>query len=423
MNAPPSITTGRTGHGMRFGEFVALMASLMAVNALGIDTMLPALGMIGKELGVTIENHQQLVMVVYLGCFGVGQLFWGPLADRYGRRNMLVGAMIIYAAMSFIAAHAGSFEMLLMARATQGLTAASTRVLSISIIRDCYEGRRMAKVVSITFMVFLAVPIVAPSIGQLILLVAPWHWIFYFLGAFSLVVAIWASMRLPETLDPVNQRAISVTVIGDAVRQILTNRYSIGYAAATAALYGGMVGFLNSSQQILLHSFHAPELFAICFAVAGGCMALGALINARFVERYGTRMISHWALLGMIAVCLVRLGIVASGHETLLLFTMMNGLTFLFYGLTASNFGAMAMAPMAHLAGTASSVQGFIQTSVGTLIGFVIGQSFAGTTLPLTLGWELMGLTALAIVLVVERGRLFRPQNPQPAPHAGIRGQ
>ncbi|MBW8910341.1 MAG: MFS transporter, partial [Sphingomonas sp.] len=303
MNAPPSLTTERAAHGMRFGEFVALMAALMAVNALGIDAMLPALSMIGQELGVTVENHQQLA-------------------------------------------------------------AASTRVLAISIIRDCYEGRRMAKVVSITFMVFLAVPILAPSIGQLVLLVAPWHWIFYFLGGFSLMVALWASIRLPETLDPANRRAISLGVLSDALRHILTNRDSIGYTAAMAAVYGGLIGFINSSQQIMLHTFHAPKLLAVCFAAMGGGMALAAFVNARFVERYGMRMISHSALLAMIALCLVRLGIIASGHETLLLFTLLNGLTFFFYGLTGSNFGAMAMAPMAHLAGTASSVQGFIQTSI-----------------------------------------------------------
>ncbi|WP_340314101.1 multidrug effflux MFS transporter [Rhizorhabdus argentea] len=416
MNAPQSITIERAAHGMRLGEFVALMAALMAVNALGIDTMLPALTMIAKELGVTVENHEQLVVLVYIGCFGVGQLFWGPLADRYGRRNMLVGAMVVYAGMSFIAAHAASFELLLAARATQGLAAASSRVLALSIIRDCYEGRRMAKVTSMTYMAFLAVPIFAPSIGQLILLVAPWQWIFYFLGAFSLMVALWASIRLPETLDPANQRAISLVVVGDAVRQILTNRYSIGYTTAMAAVYGGLVGFINSSQQIFLHTFHAPELFAICFAFMGGFMAVAALINAHFVERFGMRMISHCALLAMVLLCLVRLGVVAGGHETLLLFTLLNGLTFFFYGLTGANFGAMAMAPMAHLAGTASSVQGFIQTSIATLAGLVIGQSFAGTTLPLTLGWELMALAALAIVLIAERGRLFRPQNPQPSP-------
>lgn len=411
MNAPLTVTTDRPAHGLGFGEFVALMAALMAVNALGIDMMLPALGSIGHELGVSVENHQQLVVVAYIACFGVGQLFWGPLADRYGRRAPLIGAMIVYAAMSFIAAHAASFELLLGARALQGLTSASTRVLSISIIRDSYEGRRMAKVISLSFMVFLAVPIIAPTLGQLVLLVAPWRWIFYFLGAFSLGVALWAWLRLPETLNPANRRPISLRGIGDAIRQITTNRYSIGYTLATASVYGALLGFLNSSQQIISHVFHAPQLFALCFAAITGFMALAALFNARFVERFGMRLISHSALLLLIIICLVRIALVLSDQETLLLFTLLSGMSFFCYGLTGSNFGAMAMEPMAHIAGTASSVQGFIQTSVATVIGLIIGQSFAGTTLPLTVGWELVGLAALAVVLTTERGQLFRARN------------
>ena len=411
MNAPLTVTTDRPAHGLGFGEFVGLMAALMAVNALGIDMMLPALGTIGHELGVSVENHQQLVVVAYIACFGVGQLFWGPLADRYGRRAPLIGAMIVYAAMSFIAAHAASFELLLGARALQGLMSASTRVLSISIVRDSYEGRRMAKVISLSFMVFLAVPIIAPTLGQLVLLVAPWRWIFYFLGAFSLGVALWAWLRLPETLNPANRRPISLRGIGDAIRQITTNRYSIGYTLATASVYGALLGFLNSSQQIISHVFHAPQLFALCFATITGFMALAALFNARFVERFGMRLISHSALLLLIIICLVRIALVLSDQETLLLFTLLSGMSFFCYGLTGSNFGAMAMEPMAHIAGTASSVQGFIQTSVATVIGLIIGQSFAGTPLPLTVGWELVGLAALAVVLTTERGQLFRARN------------
>ena len=411
MNAPLTITTDRPAHGLGFGEFVGLMAALMAVNALGVDMMLPALGSIGHELGVSVENHQQLVVVVYIACFGIGQLFWGPLADRYGRRPLLIGAMIVYAAMSFTAAHAASFELLLGARALQGLSSASTRVLSISIIRDSYEGRRMAKVVSLSFMVFLAVPVIAPTLGQMVLLVAPWRWIFYFLGVFSLGVALWAWLRLPETLDPTNRRPISLYGIGDAIRQIATNRYSIGYTLAIASLYGGLLAFLNSSQQIISHVFHAPQLFALCFATITGFMAFAALFNARFVERFGMRMISHSALVSLIVICFLRLALVLSGQETLLIFTLLSGVSFFFYGLTASNFGAMAMEPMAHIAGTASSVQGFIQTSMATVIGLIIGQAFAGTTLPLTLGWEMIGLAALAVVLTAERGKLFRARN------------
>ncbi|RYD95994.1 MAG: MFS transporter, partial [Sphingomonadales bacterium] len=278
MHAPAPATSDTAAHGLPLWEFVAMMASLSAVNALGIDMMLPALPEIGRALHLPVENYQQLVIAVYVASFGMGQLIWGPLADRFGRRSILLGAMAIYAAMSFLAAHSGDFELLLAARALQGLSAASTRVLSSSIIRDCYTGRTMAKIMSLSFMVFLAVPILAPFLGQLVLLVAPWRWIFYVLGGFSLAVALWAGLRLPETLDPANRRPISVRAITSAAREVLTNRYSIGYSVAMGCIYGGLLGFLNSSQQILAHVFGRPDLFAVCFGAIVVFMAAAALL-------------------------------------------------------------------------------------------------------------------------------------------------
>ena len=415
MHASASVPSNETAHGLPMWEFIAMMASLMAVNALGIDMMLAALPEIGQALHVSVENRLQFVVSVYIACFGIGQLFWGPLADRFGRRPILLGAMAVYAAMSFLAAHAGSFELLLAARSLQGLSAASTRVLSGSIIRDCYAGRRMAKIMSLSFMVFLAVPILAPALGQVVLLIAPWHWIFYVLGAFSLGVGLWAGLRLPETLAPANVQPISVVAIARAARQVVTNRYSLGYTVATGCIFGALLGFIASSQQILAHVFGRPDLFSLCFAAIVVFMAVSAMLNAKIVERFGQRLISHIALLAMILICAVRLLLVLSGQETLELFILLSGMTFLFYGLCGSNFGSMAMEPMGHIAGTASSIQGFISTMMGTVVALVIGQSFAETTLPLTLGWEIGGLCALAAVLVVERGRLFRAHAVPPA--------
>lgn len=418
MNVPEPVQSENASHGLHFGEFVALMASLMAVNALGIDIMLPALGRIGADLGVSVENHQQLVVATYIGAFGFGQLVHGPLADRFGRRPVLFWTMGIYALMSFIAAHAGSFDLLLVARGLQGFAAASTRVLSISIVRDCYAGRRMARVTSLCFMVFLAVPIAAPTLGQLILLVAPWHWIFYLLGAYSLFVAGWAWLRLPETLARDRRRSISVGSMVDAARTTLRDRFSIGYALASAVVYGGLVGFLNSSQQIFAHTFNAPELFAPGFAAIAGMMAVAALLNSRIVERLGTRLVGHGALLAMILLSLIRLVIVVSGQETLLLFILLHGATMFLFGLTGSNFSAMAMERMGHIAGTAASIQGFMQSVIGTLIGVAIGQAFSGTSLPLTLGFLIGSITALGIILIAERGRLFQAHHSQPVSKA-----
>lgn len=415
MNAPDTSLSDRAAHGMRFHEFVALMASLMAVNALGIDAMLPALSRIGSDLGVGIENHQQWIIASYVGTFGIGQLFYGPLSDRYGRRPVLLASMAIYAVMAFIAAHAASFDLLLVARGFQGFAAASSRVLTISIVRDCYSGRRMARVMSLAFMAFLIVPVAAPTIGQLVLLVAPWHWIFYLLGGFSLFVGLWAWLRLPETLPLDARQPIHPRSIGNAVARTLTDRYSLGYTISGGLLYGALLGFLNSSQQIFQHSFHAPGFFAIGFALVAGGMACSALLNSRIVERLGMRVVSHSALLGMIALSLIRIPITLSGYETLWVFISLQAALMFLFGLVGSNFGTMAMEPMGTIAGTASSIQGFVSNLVGTVMGLIVGQSFAGSTLPLDLGFLLAGVGSLGIVLYIERGRLFRAHNAPPA--------
>jgi DHA1 family bicyclomycin/chloramphenicol resistance-like MFS transporter len=425
VNAPFPSKTQPQDSGIHFGEFVGLMASLMAVNALGIDMMLPALPAIGSDLGVHIENHRQWIIAFYVTGFGIAQLAFGPLADRYGRRKVLFGAMTIYAAMSFAAAHATSFEMLLVARVLQGMAASSTRVLTVSITRDCYSGRRMARVMSLSFLVFLAVPVLAPSLGQMILLVAPWNGIFYALGLFSLVVLVWGAIRLPETLDPAQRRPISVAALLQAASITLRNRYSVGYTIAVSFTFGGLMGFINCAQQIFAEVFHAEKAFPFCFAGIAASMGAAALINSRIVERFGTRKVSHSALLGLIAVSLLHVGVVLSGQETLATFAILQGGTMFFIGLTGSNFGAMAMEDMGAIAGSASSVQGFMATLLGAGVGLVIGQNFHGTTLPLALGFACGGFITLATVLIVERGRLFRPQHEQPTadPNAALHGR
>jgi DHA1 family bicyclomycin/chloramphenicol resistance-like MFS transporter len=400
------------------------MAALMAVNALGIDMMLPALPAIASDLGVHIENHRQWIIAAYTGGFGVAQIFYGPLADRFGRRKILFGAMALYAVMSFTAAHANSFELLLGARVVQGMAAAATRILTVSITRDLYSGRRMARIMSLSFTVFLAVPILAPSLGQLLLLVAPWNGIFYALGLYSLFVLSWAALRLPETLDPAMRRPISVAAITQAASITLRNRYSLGYTIASAFIFGGLMGFVNSAQQIFAEVFHAASVFPICFAAIAASMGAAALLNSRIVERFGTRRVSHSALFGLLLFGLVHVGVIWFGRETLITFSVLQACTMFAFGLTGPNFSAMAMEDMGKLAGSASSIQGFLSTITGSVLGLIIGQSFQGSTMPLALGFTGGSLVTLAIVLVVERGKLFRPQHHQPSgnPDAALAG-
>ena len=387
---------------------------MMALNALAIDSMLPALPAIGADLGVANENSRQWVVTAYLLGFGAAQLIYGPVADRFGRKSVLLFGVGVYVMFSLLATLAPTFETLILARIGQGLGSACPRVLAVSIVRDRYEGRTMARVMSFSFLVFLGVPILAPSLGQLIMLVGPWRWIFAGLGLIGVALIVWASLRLPETLKPEDRLPIQVKRLTSAYKTALTDRTAMGYTLAMTAITGALFGFINSSQQIFADVFDAEAVFPAVFALIAGGIAVASLVNARLVVRLGSRKISHTALIGFTTVSAVHAAVALSGHETLITFAVLQTLTMFCFGLIAGNFGAMAMETMGHIAGTAASIQGFISTVFGSLLGFAVGQQFNGTTVPMSLGFTVFGLTALALVLFAERGRLFRAHHAPP---------
>jgi DHA1 family bicyclomycin/chloramphenicol resistance-like MFS transporter len=394
---------------MGFREFVALIASLMAINALGIDSMLPALPAMGHALGIDNENQRQWIIAAYVFGFGSTQLVYGPLADRYGRKAILTVSLSLFALMSVACAFAWNFETIILARVLQGVAAAASRVLAISIVRDRYSGRQMARVMSLSFIVFLAVPILAPSIGQIIMLAGPWSWIFWFLALYAASVVVWATLRLPETLHPEDRRPIEAADIWAAVRMVLGERYSLGYTLGSTLLFGSLLGFINSVQQIFTDIFKAPELFTSIFACIAAFMGIASYANSRIVERLGTRVVSHSAVIGFTLVSAAHVGVILAGHESIWSFSIFQALTMGCFGLAGSNFGSMAMEPVGHIAGTASSIQGFVSTIGGAAIGIVIGQAFDGTTLPVAAGYFILGALTILVVLVTERWRLFRP--------------
>jgi MFS transporter, DHA1 family, multidrug resistance protein len=248
----------QTAHaGIGFREFVALAAAMMAMNALAIDTMLPALPQIGESLGVSEENRRQLIVTAYLIGFGLAQIVYGPLSDRFGRRKMLLGGMGAFALFSLGTALAPSFPALLLCRVLQGVAIASTRVVTVSMIRDCYGGRQMARVMSLVFIVFLAVPVLAPSIGQLIMLVFPWRGLFAALATYGVLVFVWALLRLPETLHPEYRRPIDIATILSGLRLSLMSRQAVGYMLAQMVISGALFGFINSIEQVFADIFHA----------------------------------------------------------------------------------------------------------------------------------------------------------------------
>jgi len=389
-------------------EFVAFIAAIMAVNALGVDLMLPALADIGRDLAIGDANHRQWIITVYMVGFGAGQLVYGPLADRFGRKPILIGTLIGFVAASVFAASAASFPALLGARLLQGLMSASTRVLAVAIVRDGASGRKMARTMSVAQMIFFVVPILAPSLGQALLAFGPWRFIFYALGAFAAFVLAWTLIRLPETLPVARRVPISIVALRQSYWLTLTNRFSVGYALAASLTFGGIIAFVSSSQQIFVDEFGAGARFTWLFAVCAGAMGVAAFANSRLVEQLGTRMISQSAVLALIVLAMLHLLVIQAGLETLTSFTILQALSMTCIGLCGSNFGSMAMEPVGHIAGTASSVQGFITSIGAVLVGSAIGQSYAGTTMPLAIGYLGIGLSVLAIVYFVEGRRLFR---------------
>lgn len=397
----------RAKPGMGFRQFVALIAALMAVNALAVDSMLPALPAIGHSLGVTDENQRQWIVTAYLLGFGGAQIVYGPLADRFGRKPILIAGLAAYVLFSGIAALSTAFAMMIAARVLMGIGAATTRVLAVSVVRDCYSGRDMARIMSLAFIVFLAVPILAPSIGQIIMVFGPWRWVFGGLGVFGAAVMAWTALRLPETLDPADRLPFAPGRVLAAFRLTLTNRMAVGYMVAMALVLGSLFGFINSAQQIFADTLGAPGLFTSIFALVAGCMALSSFLNARAVGRLGPRRLSHIALCGFILVAVLHVIVALAGRETLVSFAILQAGEMFCFGLVVSNFGSIAMEPLGHIAGTASSVQGFVTTFGGALLGLLVGQHFDGTTVPLAVGFLVYGILALIVVLVAERGRLF----------------
>ena len=399
--SPRPDTKAASGPGTR--EFVALVAALMASNALAIDAMLPALPAIGEALGVAEDNERQLVITSYLLGFGVAQLIYGSLSDRFGRKRLLIGGLAVYGIFGLLAGIASSFALLLAARAVQGAAAAATRVLVVSIVRDRYQGSAMAQIMSTVMIVFMIVPVLAPSFGQAVIAVASWRHIFIALGVYGAVLALWTHFRLPETLRPEHKRALSFAKIGEAVWTTLKVRQSIGNTVAQTLLMGALFAFIGSIQQIVFDVFRRPELIGIVFALIAGPMALSSYANSRLVMRLGSRRILLWALAAFTAASAVHLIVAELIGETIWSFALLQAATMIFFGLIGANAGALAMEPLGHIAGTASSLQGVITTIGGALIGFAIGQLFNGSTLPFLIGFTLCGAAALGVAIWANR--------------------
>jgi DHA1 family bicyclomycin/chloramphenicol resistance-like MFS transporter len=402
-------------------EFVALIAGLGTINAAAIDVMLPALPNMGDAFGVANANDRSLVLTVFLLGLGLPQLVFGPLSDRFGRRVPLLIGITAYTVAALVAPFAPTFGALLALRFLQGMGSAAVSVASQSLVRDLYSGREMAEIMSMVWSVFMIVPIVAPSVGQVILFVAPWQVIFVFMGVIGLVFGVWSYLRLTETLTAENRRPLTWSSIGGGFLLVLSNRTGLFYGLTSMFLFGGVLGFVNTAQQIYVGIYGLGALFPLVFALSPLTFAIAFMLNSRVVARVGMRRLSHGAMLSFIVVTGVWLAIALTGFMPLWLFIPALSLTLLAQGLAWGNVGALAMEPLGAVAGTATAVFGSLQTVGAALLGYVVAQAFDGTTTPVIASFFIFGLLVMACFLIAERGRLFQPHTPgAPEPAAPL---
>lgn len=389
-------------------EFVTLMASLMALTALSVDVMLPALPQIGRALGVAEANDRQLILSVYLGGFALGQFIFGPISDRFGRKPPLLFGLALYSCGTLLAIASSSFAGLLAARVLQGVGAASPRAIALAVVRDRFDGREMARVMSFVMMVFIVVPMLAPSVGEGLIELSNWRSIFLLLLMVAFVCASWVALRLPETHHAGDRLPLSPRVLWHAVKLVAATRQTIGYVIAMGFVFGLLVSYVMSSEQIFVDVYGLGARFPIAFGSISAFMIAASLINASAVRRVGMRGISHRALFAALAACAI-MGLAGYPEKPpLLLFCAFMAAVFFCFGVIMPNFNALAMEPMAHIAGTASSVAGFYSTAVAAILGTAIGRFFEGGVRPLCIGITLLFGATLAVVLVTERFKLMQ---------------
>ncbi|WP_348763308.1 MULTISPECIES: multidrug effflux MFS transporter [Hyphomonas] len=393
-------------------EMVVMVAALMALNALAIDIMLPALGEIASATGLTgaspeDANRQQLIIFAYILGFGAPQLFWGPISDRFGRRMPLFIGLIGYALTAVLCAALRDFHALLAARFLQGVFASGARLVAVSVVRDLYAGRRMAGFMSLVMTIFMIVPMIAPAMGQVVLFIAPWQWIFGVLALFGLALLVWTWFRLPETLPEDSRKPLNLASAFGNYLEVGRSRVTFGYMCASGIIFGALFSFIGSSEQVFRGVFGQEETFAFWFAGIAAALAGANFFNSRFVERVGMRRLSHGAMVVFILMSSALALRTWLFGESLYWFFPMFTLTFACFGMMGANFSALAMEPLGKIAGTASAAYGFATTTVSSLLGMVIGSYYNGTTLPLMLGFVALGVGSLIVVLITEKGKLF----------------
>ena len=385
---------------LRPGEFVPLIALLMSLVALAIDAMLPALPAIGRDLGAARPNDVQFVITAAFLGLGLGQMIFGPLSDRIGRRPAINAGLALFAVGCLMSVFAPDFETMIAGRVLQGFGAAGPRVVVMALVRDRYEGSRMARVLSFAMAVFILVPAVAPALGQAVQWLGGWRAIFFAFLAVAGVAFAWFGLRQPETLPPARRRPFSPRAIGAGVLEVLRIRASLGYTLATGFVFAAFVTYLSCAQQVFQEAYTTGALFPLYFAVLALAIAAASLANGRLVTKYGMQRLVRAATMTMalLSAAAWAAAFAFDGLPPLWLFVACLFAVFLCIGLLFGNLIALAMEPLGHIAGVGSAVVSSLSTFISIPLGAAVALSFDGTIYLLTAAFAVFGAASWAAI-------------------------
>lgn len=385
---------------------------MVSIVAMATDIMLPVLDQIGRDLNVVDPNDAQFVVTSLFVGFAVGQLVAGPLSDSFGRKPVIYVGYVIFIAGCLLSIFATSFSVMLLGRVLQGLGAAGPRIISISIVRDGYEGRAMARIMSIIMAVFILVPAVAPAIGQAVTLLAGWRATFALPLALAATAFLWFAARQPETLARNDWRAFSVPNIVSGIVEACSYRVMTGYTVATGLIFGAFLGYLSSAQQIFQVTFGTGQHFPLYFAVAAIALGAASVMNSMLVMRLGMRLLTHRALVAtsLLSAAFLAPVVLLAGVPPLWLFMAWLLAIFFCMGILFGNLNALAMEPVGHMAGLGAALVGSISTIISLPLGGIVGATFDGGVTSLVTGFAACGLASLAVMHWIERPAPFAAQ-------------
>jgi len=388
-------------------EFVVLMAVMSSLIAFSIDAMLPALPQIAADLAIQRENDRQMIVTALFLGLALSQLVYGPVSDTIGRKPTIYWGFAIFLVGTLMCTFSANFEIMLLGRFLQGIGAAGPRIVSIALIRDLYEGRAMAKILSLVTTVFIVVPVIAPSIGQGILFFAEWRAIFVVLLIQGIIGLVWFAWRQPETLPEERRASFSLRRILMAFREACGNRFTLGYTITAGLIFGAFIGYLTSTQQILQEQYGLGEMFPVYFGANALAFGAASLVNAKLVMRFGMRRLAATGLAAssLLSIAFFVVAMLTAGHPPL--WSLMTYLLAIFFsvGILFGNFNALSMEPMGHIAGVAAAVVGSLTTLISTVLGNILGQAYDGTVRPMIFGFAVLTILSTAVMAYVERGR------------------